>query len=702
MRFPDPNEIARLASSEEEREALCAEYAAGLAYYVDRVDRLMLAGDRVLDAGCSAGPWSIALAQRFREVKALDPDANRLAVLRAVAERMGVMNIDAAPGPLGQLPYDSSAFDAVFSYRVIMFVRAEQVLREFHRVLRPGGRAYLCVNADGWSRSLADEKGKAGPQSRDAARSTLYTTYWQRALAQGLHEALQRDAMDFPEGLLPWENRLLFKVQRRLTRWARQGMAALGGADWKRSKARDCLCRSKAGRELLRRVRGLCGEAFLPCLLDDVTALLQSQTVPCRFGVARAYRPEEFESLARQAGFADFQWAVEGGLTCDWFIDAPPRYAGYFGEELSVWECLMVKPDRPVPMVVLDAHYRAAREAAATPLLAESAADPVLSNRSSLTFPAPLVAFARWHGEALGGEGYLRRLARTIAEEAGDEEEIVRRTIRFVQKAVFRDPVVQPLADDGSLPDALTSLLCARGRCGHTAQILADLCRHAGLETRVRQFPQHLVAEIRCNARWVVADADVFKGGIIPQNDHGRLLTLEEIEAQPYVLDRFPPTGWMIRPRSRFTRGLLGRQVRGYVDALEPDQRGFVSGYYVPTAWGHPPSLPAIRRFEARAGRAELCWTPSRVKEGRLLGYRARIGTRSRAWTYDEVCWAEAPLAATPGDVAEAETSETGLQSPVPPGVKRLFASVTAISDRIEKEPRTFFWPSEEAVCDVA
>ena len=49
---------------------------------------------------------------------------------------------------------------------------------------------------------------------------------------------------------------------------------------------------------------------------------------------------------------------------------------------------------------------------------------------------------------------------------------------------------------------------CARGRCGHTARILVDLCRHAGLEARIREFPRHVVAEVCCDGRWVVADAD--------------------------------------------------------------------------------------------------------------------------------------------------------------------------------------------------
>jgi hypothetical protein len=134
---------------------------------------------------------------------------------------------------------------------------------------------------------------------------------------------------------------------------------------------------------------------------------------------------------------------------------------------------------------------------------------------------------------------------------------------------------------------------------------------------------------------------------------------------------------------------------------LEPDQRGFVSGYYVPSAQGFPPSLPRVRHFQADGGRFVLAWEPSGVRDGRLVGYRVRVGSRSRAWTYDDVFSAKAPLAETASDVLAAETRETSVEGPIPPGTDRLFASVTAVSDRVEREPLTFFWPSEEVRCDV-
>ena len=374
--------------------------------------------------------------------------------------------------------------------------------------------------------------------------------------------------------------------------------------------------------------------------------------------------------------------------------------AGYHGGDLSVWECLLVKPDRAFAPVSLERHFQAAGQAAITPVYVETSPDPVLSNGSVSTYPLPMLSLAQRQAEMLGGASYMKRLARAIVGGESDEDQAVRRILRFVQKAVFRDPVAQPLLEDGSLPDGLAALVCARGRCGHTARILVDLLHHAGFDARLRQFPRHVVAEANCGNRWVIADADAFKCGVIPENAQGRLLSMEEIEAHPYVLDRFPPTGWMMRPGSRPTRGILGCPVRGYVDALEPDQRGFVSGCYVPRAAGCPPSLPEIRRFEAVGGRFVLSWTASRVREGKLREYRVRVGTRSRGWTYDDVFLAEAPLPETAGDVLETVTTELGLEGPFPPSAPRLFASVVAVSDRVALEPFTFFWPSEEVCCE--
>ena len=184
-------------------------------------------------------------------------------------------------------------------------------------------------------------------------------------------------------------------------------------------------------------------------------------------------------------------------------------------------------------------------------------------------------------------------------------------------------------------------------------------------------------------------------------NREGRLLSIGDLAVNPYQLDRFPPTGWFIRPGSKFTLDAFGNPVVGYVDALTPDQRGFVSGHYLREAEGFPPSVPEIVRFEAKGGRFLLEWTASSVREGRLVGYRVAVGTKPRGWSYDDPGEGDDIVMALPADVKSLETTKTVVEGDLPSHTVNLFASVTAVSDRIEKEPETYFWPSEEATCQV-
>jgi len=288
-----------------------------------------------------------------------------------------------------------------------------------------------------------------------------------------------------------------------------------------------------------------------------------------------------------------------------------------------------------------------------------------------------------------------------VTSGAATEEDAVHRLLEFVQRSLFRDPVSQPLTAEGGVPDAGVILFSARGRCGHAARLVLELAQQAGLDARLLQLPAHVVAEVKVEDRWVLVDADTFKNGVIPVNRQGRLPTLEDLMTDPYQLDRYPPTGWYLRPNTRWTRGMLGEQVRGYVDALEPDERGFVSGYFVPAAQGFPPSLPRTVRLEVHRDCFHLQWSPSTVKHDTLLGYRVRVGTTSRGWTYEDFGADDAVLRSTPADVLSVQTPQTCVEGPIPPEARRLYASVTPVSSRIDKEPQTHFQPSEEVSCEV-
>jgi ubiquinone/menaquinone biosynthesis C-methylase UbiE len=105
--------------------AIRRELAAGLA-------------GRVLEIGCGTGAMFAYYDANVR-VEAIEPDADFRELAHAKA--VGRPNIHVADGDAMHLDFDDASFDAVIVSLVLCSVPSvEQVLREIHRVLRPGGR----------------------------------------------------------------------------------------------------------------------------------------------------------------------------------------------------------------------------------------------------------------------------------------------------------------------------------------------------------------------------------------------------------------------------------------------------------------------------------------------------------------------------------------------------------------------------------
>lgn len=118
-----------------------------LALY-ERPAILALAGDvrgrRVLDAGCGSGVQTAELMRRGATVTGVDQSAGLLALAR---ERLGSDAVLRQADLAQPLPFADGNFDLVLCSLVLHYLREwEPTLREFRRVLVPGGRVVLSTH----------------------------------------------------------------------------------------------------------------------------------------------------------------------------------------------------------------------------------------------------------------------------------------------------------------------------------------------------------------------------------------------------------------------------------------------------------------------------------------------------------------------------------------------------------------------------
>ena len=100
-------------------------------------------GDRVLDAGTGTGFAGLAAARLVGPAGAVvgvDLSPGMLAVARESAAQSGLTNFDAVEADATTLPqFADGSFDAVTSATSLLYMPAAAALREWARVLRPGG-----------------------------------------------------------------------------------------------------------------------------------------------------------------------------------------------------------------------------------------------------------------------------------------------------------------------------------------------------------------------------------------------------------------------------------------------------------------------------------------------------------------------------------------------------------------------------------
>ncbi len=94
----------------------------------------------ILEVGCGTGKTACYLAKQGCQVTALDLNPRMLEKAKSRAEQEGAEAIRFVEGSVLELPFEGGSFDVVYAESVTIFTDLAAALREYHRVLRPGGR----------------------------------------------------------------------------------------------------------------------------------------------------------------------------------------------------------------------------------------------------------------------------------------------------------------------------------------------------------------------------------------------------------------------------------------------------------------------------------------------------------------------------------------------------------------------------------
>ena len=108
------------------------------------VDNLLVPGEQILDLGAGTGILTVRMAPKAGHVVACDMNRPMLERARKKLEKRGLMRkVTISQGNALALPFADASFSAVVSGFMEVYLTVDEkivMMREIHRVLKPGGR----------------------------------------------------------------------------------------------------------------------------------------------------------------------------------------------------------------------------------------------------------------------------------------------------------------------------------------------------------------------------------------------------------------------------------------------------------------------------------------------------------------------------------------------------------------------------------
>ena len=128
-----------------------------LHYLPKVVDFSAFRGQRLLEVGCGIGTDLVRFAKGGARVTGIDLAQTAIDLARKNFELNGVAAEELRLANGEALPYADASFDAVYGHGVVQYTAdAPKLIREMHRVLKPGGTGiFMVYNRVSWLNALS-------------------------------------------------------------------------------------------------------------------------------------------------------------------------------------------------------------------------------------------------------------------------------------------------------------------------------------------------------------------------------------------------------------------------------------------------------------------------------------------------------------------------------------------------------------------